>query len=505
MRGLYERFRNEITQGIQPDYYDRDELLDIYDYAQDEADVMVQMYVFLVASRLYPDADSFLGERIGFFVSYLDSRAGMDLLQRKGRPDTPLWDVLALGVKHYPQGDPASDLEAFFKKHKRIDSESVIKLVDLLREMERPDLLHAHLADLRKAVEDPQGLLFEAAESLRNAGEPYLDTARDLAEELTEKEPFNIDNWVLLSKIQFQRQDAEEAVSAADYAAALDPSFRPPKIMKALGMVVTGENRPQAIETLSNLMHEQPDDAVAMRGLIEALRQEGRKEEAVDECLRLLSADATSMPSILPQILSMGMTDRQADIVAGLIYDSFGDDEARYIEIARGLMQQGLGSGAAFVLERFDLRFGIFIGAEFMVELYYRLRRYEDLIAFFKKCCDRNSRMSAEGGQAADSSGTCGENGAAGITSRMPLHLSSASILFFASASLLAGDYATASLVSEMAIATAYSNFDELDIYDRISYKGMLNIMRDIKRYAANPSTIPSTPGFDPITDRERL
>ena len=121
MRGLYERFRNEITQGIQPDYYDRDELLDIYDYAQDEADVMVQMYVFLVASRLYPDADSFLGERIGFFVSYLDSRAGMDLLQRKGRPDTPLWDVLALGVKHYPQGDPASDLEAFFKKHKRID------------------------------------------------------------------------------------------------------------------------------------------------------------------------------------------------------------------------------------------------------------------------------------------------------------------------------------------------------------------------------------------------
>ena len=499
-----ERFRNEITQGIQPDYYDRDELLDIYDYAQDEADVMVQMYVFLVASRLYPDADSFLGERIGFFVSYLDSRAGMDLLQRKGRPDTPLWDVLALGVKHYPQGDPASDLEAFFKKHKRIDSESVIKLVDLLREMERPDLLHAHLTDLRKAVEDPQGLLFEAAESLRNAGEPYLDTARDLAEELTEKEPFNIDNWVLLSKIQFQRQDAEEAVSAADYAAALDPSFRPPKIMKALGMVVTGENRPEAIETLRNLMHEQPDDTVAMRGLIEALRQEGRKDEAVDECLRMLSADATSLPSILPQILSMGMTDRQADIVATLIYDSFGDDEARYIEIARGLMQQNLGSGAAFILERFDLRYGICIGAELMIEVYYRLRRHEDLIAFFKKCCDRNRNPDGSG-QSAVPSGSCGESESAGITSRMPLQLSSASILFFASASLLAGDYATAALVSEMAIATAYSNFDELDIYDRISYKGMLNIMRDINRYAANPSTIPSTPDFDPITDRERI
>ena len=339
---------------------------------------------------------------------------------------------------------------------------------------------------------------------LRRSLQQYYKERNMALMEKKEKEPFNIDNWVLLSKIQFQRQDAEEAVSAADYAAALDPSFRPPKIMKALGMVVTGENRPEAIETLRNLMHEQPDDTVAMRGLIEALRQEGRKDEAVDECLRMLSADATSLPSILPQILSMGMTDHQADIVATLIYDSFGDDEARYIEIARGLMQQNLGSGAAFILERFDLRYGICIGAELMIEVYYRLRRHEDLIAFFKKCCDRNRNPDGSG-QSAVPSGSCGESESAGITSRMPLQLSSASILFFASASLLAGDYATAALVSEMAIATAYSNFDELDIYDRISYKGMLNIMRDINRYAANPSTIPSTPDFDPITDRERI
>ena len=145
--------------------------------------------------------------------------------------------------------------------------------------MERPDLLLLHFEELKKKAEDPQGLLFEGAESFRNAGEPYLDTARELAEELTEKEPFNIDNWVLLSKIQFQRQDAEEAISAADYAAALDPGFRAPKIMRALGMVMTGNNRTAAIEELRALVHEQPDDAVAFRGLVEALKQEGRGEE----------------------------------------------------------------------------------------------------------------------------------------------------------------------------------------------------------------------------------
>ena len=505
MRGLYERFRNEITRGLQPDYYDRDELLDIYDYAQDEADVMTQMYVFLVAARLYPDADSFLGERIGFFVSYLDSRAGMDLLQRKGRPDTPLWDVLALGVKHYPDGDPAADLDVFFKKHQRIDSESVIKLVDLLREMERPDLLLLHFEELKKKAEDPQGLLFEGAESFRNAGEPYLDTARELAEELTEKEPFNIDNWVLLSKIQFQRQDAEEAISAADYAAALDPGFRAPKIMRALGMVMTGNNRTAAIEELRALVHEQPDDAVAFRGLVEALKQEGRGEEAVDEYLGLWRSDASNLPTVLPQILSIGMTEQQSEIVSELLTASFGDDENRYADMSRGLMHQGLDAGALFVLECFDRKYGAFSAAEMMIGLYYRMRRYGDLLRFFKDCCYRNRAIfdddkpvvnTFEGlGNADDGANQSPET----RKHTEPLQLSTTAFLFFASSALLTGDYPTARMVAEMVLATPDSHYENLDIYERITLKGIIRIMQDIKGYAEDPSTIPSTPGFDPV------
>ncbi len=504
MKGLYERFRNEITQGLQPDYYDRDELLDIYDYAQDEADVMTQMYVFLVAARLYPDADSFLGERIGFFVSYLDSRAGMDLLQRKGRPDTPLWDVLALGVKHYPDGDPAADLDTFFKKHQRIDSESVIKLVDLLREMERPDLLLLHFEDLRRKVEDPQGLLFEAAESFRNAGEPYLDKARGLAEELTEKEPFNIDNWVLLSKIQFQRQDAEEAISAADYAAALDPDFRAPKIMHALGMVMTGKDRSEAIEKLRDLIHEQPDDAVAFRGLVEALKQEGRNEEAVEEYLRLWRTDASNLATVLPQILAIGMSPKQTEIVAELLADSFGDDENRYVEMARGIIHQGLDSGALFVLECYDRKYGLFYGAEMVIGLYYRLRRYADLIRFFKECCYRNRAIfddnkalstTLEGLGATDNVPPAQTL----VKPAEPLQLSTTAFLFFASSALLTRDFETARMVADMVLATPDSHYENLDLYERITLKGIISIMHEIKNYADNPSTIPDNPDFDPI------
>lgn len=66
MRELYERFLNGVRDNNNSEFYEEDELLDIYDYAQDEGDEMVQLYVLLAGARLYPDSD-FLDERKAFF------------------------------------------------------------------------------------------------------------------------------------------------------------------------------------------------------------------------------------------------------------------------------------------------------------------------------------------------------------------------------------------------------------------------------------------------------
>lgn len=384
MKELYERFRNEISQGSQPGYYDREELLDIYDYAQDEADVMTQMYVFLVAARLYPDADTFLGERIGFFVSYLDSRAGIDMLRRAGRPDTPLWDVLAIGVKHYPNGDPSEDLDALLKKHSGIDSESVIKMIDLLREMQRPDLLMLHMDDFRQKVEDKQGFIYEAAETFRLSGEAYLDVARVLAEELTENEPFNIDNWILLAKVQLQLHDTAEAISAADYAAAINPDFMPVRILRALAMAAEPETRQTAIEELESIIQTQPDDNMVLHGLAEAYRQTGQKVKAGELYLRMWGNDVSNYHDIMTQVFSLGVIPELSGLLAETLYTSLGEDEARYTEAARILMAQNLDAGAIFVLEQFQQRFSLTTGTELLLGLYYKLRRYDDIVTFFK-------------------------------------------------------------------------------------------------------------------------
>ena len=71
MRELYERFLKGVRDNMNSEFYEEDELLDIYDYAQDEGDEMVQLYVLLAGARLYPDSD-FLDERKAFFLSAIN-------------------------------------------------------------------------------------------------------------------------------------------------------------------------------------------------------------------------------------------------------------------------------------------------------------------------------------------------------------------------------------------------------------------------------------------------
>ena len=83
MKELYERFRKGVLANDASEFYDEDELLDIYDYAQDEGDEMTQLYVLLTGARLYPGSD-FLDERKAFFLSAINEDAARQMFLRKG-------------------------------------------------------------------------------------------------------------------------------------------------------------------------------------------------------------------------------------------------------------------------------------------------------------------------------------------------------------------------------------------------------------------------------------
>lgn len=280
MLSLYRRFRNEVAAGGVIDYYELNELLDIYDYAQDEGDILVQMFVFMTASRLYPETREF-DERLAFFLSYVSADAVNDLLAREGRKDTALWDTLRMGIECYSTGkDPTPYLEMIFSTYSRLDCETELKIVDLLRDGMHHDLLVKYYPELINHAEDPRGISFEIAEALKELAD-YNEDARRVAEDITRLEPFNVESWLLLARIEFGMEHPREALGAVDYALAIDPTYFNARLTRGVIMVVIDELRKEAIETLEQILTESPDNVFALEGLGEAYAREGRNEDAV--------------------------------------------------------------------------------------------------------------------------------------------------------------------------------------------------------------------------------
>lgn len=381
MKELYDRFRREVLEEKTVDYYEEDELLDIYDYAQDEGDVMVQFYVFLTARRLHPDSTLF-DERAGFFLSYISNEAGADMLARRDRQESPLWDVLALSIAHYPDGHPDDDMRSLLAKHDKFDCESVLKLMDLLRDLTRPDLVAEAYVALRDKAEDTRSLLFETATILKDYPE-HSALARQLAEELTQTEPFNIDCWLLLAKTEFANSHPEEAISAADYALAIDPDNLEGALVRAVVLSAQEANRAQAEEELKAFLKRVPDNAIATKALAECYRARHKDSAAIEAYASFMSKGEEGNPEALIEILRLNPDNTTPYID---IYNSIvGDNVEQWQKTALALYNEKLYIQGAILLDYFTEKYGFTSISELYLRLLYLAKRYGDYIARFEQ------------------------------------------------------------------------------------------------------------------------
>ncbi|MDE7142430.1 MAG: hypothetical protein K2O33_06030 [Muribaculaceae bacterium] len=381
MKELYDRFRREVLEEKNVDYYEEDELLDIYDYAQDEGDVMVQFYVFLTARRLHPDSTLF-DERAGFFLSYISNEAGADMLSRRERQESPLWDVLALSIAHYPDGHPDDDMRSLLAKHEKFDCESVLKLMDLLRDLTRPDLVAEAYMTLRDKAEDTRSLLFETATILKDYPE-HSALARQLAEELTQTEPFNIDCWLLLAKTEFANSHPEEAVSAADYALAIDPDNLEGALVSAVVLSASDATRSQAEEELRAFLKRVPDNPIATKALAECYKGRGKDSAAIETYASFMTKGEDGNPEAILEILRLNPDDATPYLD---IYDSvIGDDTEQWQKTALSLYNDKLYAQGARLLDYHTEKYGFTSLSELYLRLLYLAGRYDDYIARFEQ------------------------------------------------------------------------------------------------------------------------
>lgn len=382
MRSLYLRFRKEVESGQPVEYFEMNELLDIYDYAQDEGDALVQMFVFLTAARLYPSAKDF-DERLAFFLSYVSQDAANDMISRQGRKDSALWDVLRMGVKCFPSGNPEPFLKDIISRYDTLDCESALKIIDLLRDMERADLLVKYYPELSKRAEDPRGLGFEIAETVKEHPEHY-QAARDIAEELTRNEPFNIEAWLLLARLEFGLEHPDEALAAVDYALAIDPDHFNARLTRGVVMVVMDDHRAEAIALLEAILKENPDNSFALEGLAEAYARDNQKDKAAGIYGMMIERNiplATGADSL--QTIIELETDNLEEYVGKAATQ--GTDENRWRSIVMNLLDKEKYGLAVRVLDEVYRTAGIKGWVDFYLHTLYDARKLERYAEVFEQ------------------------------------------------------------------------------------------------------------------------
>lgn len=470
MRELYHRFLADVMDNNNSEFYEEDELLDIYDYAQDEGDDMVQLYVLLAGARLYPESD-FLDERKAFFLSSVNDQAARTMFERKGRKDSALWGVLDLALKNYPEGNPEEDLTELLASGKKFGCEAIIRLIDTLHDLGRDDLIAENVHILAERTEFKELLYFEVVETLLH-NDDYFVLARDLAEELTRAEPFNSDNWVQLSKAEFALEHFGEAAMSADYALAIDPKGLHGRLMKGLAMAAEAETRSDAIVLLREVLKDEPSNSLAVKALAEAYRSIGKPAAALEVLREFMAADEANSFVIL-DVLKLHPEDPVPFIE--IFARHTGIAERKWLEIAAQLANEQELKGALDLLDFYHTSYVLKEGMEYYLRLTYEAHRYDRVIEVFDWCLLQSK---VPGGAHYGFSPSC--------------------YMLVAAANLMTGNYRDA---IEIADALIGQDPPLSDLDDIMRWRGIKTTLQYIKELASRPDLISLHNPCDPLTD----
>lgn len=278
---LYLQFRNYL-EGDKSLTFSEDDLADIFDYAGDNADDYVQTEVLFLGRVLFPKSRR-LAERKALL--YLDSGNLEGALSvAAGLPQTSLIGEL-LKLKKIPAGS-----EEFLKRRTavltlrrpgRMDDEESIRFVRLLSDMGQFDWMLENIEAIKKLAEYPTTIEYELAIELAESGK--YEQARELAQALTEAEPFNINFWGFLANIcSDYLGDYDMALQAIDYALAIDPTSRKELLLKTQTLMRKGASFEKVDAALQKLLRSNPIDYDLALYHASVLNEFGRNREALD-------------------------------------------------------------------------------------------------------------------------------------------------------------------------------------------------------------------------------
>lgn len=295
---LCDRFRQSLTDGSSSQYFDEDDLIEIFDYAGDLNDDYLRFEVLLCGARYYPESVA-LRQRRALLYSYFGNDITTKYLEDNTNRQGALWDITRIRNAS-PMGDDAiRSLDKLLSDYDEFDDEEVIQLVDLASSLGQNDWLLSRLDKLRAHVSYLPTLLYEIAVMLEI--EARYAEAIDLLEELTNIEPYNEQYWFMLAQEYDFNDNTSGALQALDLALAILPDDKAMRFYHARLLSRNKADTQRAVDALEKLSADFPDDIDINRFLaalyIETGGDKGYDEarekaaETLRQCFRLNPGD----------------------------------------------------------------------------------------------------------------------------------------------------------------------------------------------------------------------
>ncbi len=372
---LYEQFKDNVLESSSQDYYDEDDLVEIYDYAGDIDDEFVKMEVLMCGARLYPQSDRLRVRRAYFYYS-IQNEQGVAALSKLPHEESPLWDIINLRIAKLSDKEIIDGFNQMLNKNEEFDDETVIQLVDAASALNKYDWLINNIERIKKRCNYEQTLLYETAIVSELNGD-YAHAVKML-EELTMIEPFNVVYWVLLAQEYTYMADYEKSLNAVDYALAIDSENQQALLLKAQVIYQSTGKGKEVKNIIKKILAQDPDNSLAIQTLTAILVE----ENDIDRVEALLHDFIVRHPDdrlVIDYLLTIGAEDADA-ILDRLFSQEEEHEETLWLSWAQEHAILKRFKAAAQILDCYNRNAGIVIGMRLFMESLYRSQQYEKIV-----------------------------------------------------------------------------------------------------------------------------
>lgn len=379
-RELYEKFRADLAGAPRDIFFDEKDLVEIFDQASDLDDDYVRMEVLLHGFRLYPDSED-LKVRRAYFYSACGIEDGADEMCRGEHADGIMWDILGLRLNDMTHEEVESRLDQFVDRTEAFDDESLIQTIDCASALHAYEWVKRNRDKLQSKCSYLPTLLYELHIVASLNGDHQYAIA--MLEELTEIEPFNGEYWCILAEEHLKLDQNDEAISAADYALAINADDIRAMAAKARAIINIDKDHDTPVRLLERVVKELPDEAFMVQSLAVAYTNDGRREDAERLLADFNSRNSTDTATI-DYLLLLRYSDisHMLDRYYQLMSDSVGVEH--WQEWARKHIDERRYVEAAVILESYYRNAGVGENLSEYFEILYQARFYAAVLALYE-------------------------------------------------------------------------------------------------------------------------